>query len=409
MNRSGAIWQRAVVALMGSLLPLLVSGCRSVHPVSQEETNRASVARVLSTNPVPIELDDDHVLIRGRLNGHEVRLVLDTGASHVLVTPEAAGVAGIRSNAKIKFSAFGDRRGSARVGVIDSVAVGPAVAERVPVAIMPMPPPLQGDGLVGLSFLKQFNFRLDYERKSVSFAPRASTNLAGGGSSVPMQEGDPMLVVQAEVDGIPARLMVDTGGGQALILRSWFVEKHKLRERYPKRLSLVTGVGLLGQMHGEIARLQTLKLGDHTVTNVFAEFEPKTRKWPGDFAGFIGAPFLRQFNLTFDVASHRLWIIPNASYAAGSPPPACVRSGFVCLPEGTHWIVQDILADSPAAEAGVRRGDRLLEINGVPVSTLKIGEIKRVFRAESGTRVRLRIQSGGEVPREVSLILRDLL
>ncbi len=409
MNRSSRIGLRLVLALMGSAPTLIVGGCRSIDQDSHEKSSRASVARVLSTNPVPIELDDDHVLIRGRLNGHEVRLALDTGASHVLVTPEAAAAAGIRSTAKIKFGAFGDQRGSAWRGVSDSVVIGPAVAEKVPVAIMPMPPLFQGDGLVGLSFLARFNFRLDYEGQAVSFAPRASTNLAGSGSSVALQEDVPMLVVQGEVDGIPARLMVDTGSGQALILRSWFVEKHQLRERYPKRLSLVTGVGLLGQMRGEIARLQTLKLGGYTVSNVFAEFEPKTRKWPGDFAGFIGAPFLRQFNLTFDVASHRLWIVPNATYATGSPPPACVRSGFVCLPEGTDWIVQDILADSPAAEAGVRRGDRLLEINGVPVSTLKAGEIKRAFRAESGTRVRLRIQSGDELAREVSLILRSLL
>ena len=93
----------------------------------------------------------------------------------------------------------------------------------------------------------------------------------------------------------------------------------------------------------------------------------------------------------------------------GISPPACVRSGFVCLPEGTNWIVQDILADSPAAEAGVRRGDRLLEINGVPVPSLKPHEIRRAFRAESGTRVRLRIQSSGEPEREVSLTLRELL
>ena len=409
MNRSSWIGLRSVLALMGSALTLIVGGCRSIPQDSDEKSARASVARVLSTNPVPIELDDDHVLIRGTLNGHDVRLVLDTGASHVLVTPEAAAAARIRRTAKIKFSAFGDRRGSAWMGVIDSIAIGPAVAEQVPVAIMPMPPPFQGDGLVGLSFLKQFNIRLDYERKAVSFAPQSSTNLAGGGSSVPIQKGVPMLVVQAEVDGIPARLMVDTGGSQALILRSWFVEKYKLRERYPKRLNLVTGVGLLGQMRGEIARLQSLKLGDYTVTNVFAEFEVKSKTWPGDFAGFIGAPFLRRFNLTFDAAGHRLWIDPNASYKMEASPPACVRSGFVCLPEGTNWIVQDIIAGSPAAEAGVRRGDCLLEINGVPVPSLKPSEIRRAFRAESGTRVRLRLQSGDEAVREVSLTLRDLL
>src|SRR2546426_8456869 len=36
------------------------------------------------------------------------------------------------------------------------------------------------------------------------------------------------------------------------------------------------------------------------VTNVFAEFETSATPWPGDFAGFVGAPILRRFNLTFD-------------------------------------------------------------------------------------------------------------
>ncbi len=92
-----------------------------------------------------------------------------------------------------------------------------------------------------------------------------------------------------------------------------------------------------------------------------------------------------------------------------SVPPASVRSGFVCLPEGTNWIVQDLIAGSPAAQAGVRRGDRLLEINGVSVQSLKSGEIKRAFQAGPGTRVRVRLQAEGEIPREAILTLRDLL
>jgi C-terminal processing protease CtpA/Prc len=86
-----------------------------------------------------------------------------------------------------------------------------------------------------------------------------------------------------------------------------------------------------------------------------------------------------------------------------------VRSGVVFLPVGTHWIAQVLIAGSPAAEAGVRRGDQLLEINGVPIQSLKPVEIKRAFRAEPGTPVRLRLQAGRESPREVTLILRDLL
>jgi clan AA aspartic protease (TIGR02281 family) len=396
------------LALALPMLCLLVSGCRSIEKESPERT--ATAARISSTNPVPVEIeDDDHVVVRGALNGHEVRLVLDTGASHVVVSPAVAAAAGIQKEAKVRFGGFGNGRENARKGVADSVVVGPAAAGRVPVAIMPIPPVVGADGLLGLSFLRHFIFRLDYDQERVFFASPASNRLMGGGSMLALQHEAPPLVVQAEVDGIPAKLVVDTGASQAVILRSWFVEKHKLRERYPKRLSTVTGLGFSGQMRGEIVRLQTLKLGDYTITNVFAEFETTADTWSGDAAGYLGAPILRRFNLTFDVAGRRLWIEPNASYAVESPPPASVRSGFACLPEGTTWIVQDLIADSPAAEAGVRRGDRLLEINGAPVQSLKPQGIKRAFRAEPGTRVRLRLQTGRETPRETTLILRDLL
>jgi len=274
---------------------------------------------------------------------------------------------------------------------------------------MSIPPPFTDDGILGLSFLGHFTFCLDYQQKQVSFASPASSNLMGAGSLIPLQGEGLFVAVQAEVDGIPAKLIVDTGAGQALILRSWFVEEQKLRERYPKRLSMITGAGLLGRTHGEIARLQTLKLGDYTLTNVFAEFETKANTWRGDFAGFIGAKILRRFKLTCDVAGRCLWIEPNANYEMESPPPASVRSGLVCQPEGTNWIVQDLIAGSPAAEAGVRRGDHLLEINRVSVQTLKPGEIKRAFQAGPGTHVRLRLQTGRETPRETTLILRDLL
>jgi predicted aspartyl protease len=403
------IGRRRVSALVIPMLWLLVSGCSSIEKRSSEESGAAATGRVLSTNPMPVEIEGDHLMVGATLNGHEVRLVLDTGATDTLISPEAAGAAGIIKTGRMRFSAFGSGRGVASRGVARSMAVGPALAEQVAVGILPLPAPLAPNGLLGLSFLRRFTFRLDYEQKQLSFASSENSNFIKSGVPIPLQDQGYSLAIEAEVDGIPAKFIVDTGSSQSLILRSWFVEQQKLRERYPRRLSIVTGMGLLGKMRGEMARLQSLKLGDHTITNLFAEFESKTNAWPGDFAGFIGAPILRRFNLTFDTAGKRLWVEPNGSYAIDPSPPASVRSGLVCLPEGTNWIVQDVVADSPAATAGVGLGDRLLEIEGVSVQSLKLAEIRRAFRAEPGTRVRLRLQAAGENPRDATLILRDLL
>jgi C-terminal processing protease CtpA/Prc len=71
-------------------------------------------------------------------------------------------------------------------------------------------------------------------------------------------------------------------------------------------------------------------------------------------------------------------------------------------------MVLDVIADSSAAEAGVRLGDRLIEIDGRPVSSLKNWEISLALVAQPGTRVRLRLQAGEEAPRDVMLTMRDL-
>jgi len=113
--------------------------------------------------------------------------------------------------------------------------------------------------------------------------------------------------------------------------------------------------------------------------------------------------------LTFDLAGRRLLIETNANYSIASPPPAVVRSGLVSFPEGTNWIVRDLIPGSPAAEAGVRLGDRLLEINRVSVQSQKFEEVKHSFQAEPGTRVRLRLQTRGQASREAVLVLRDLI
>lgn len=408
MSRSPLIKLSFISALAMPVLWLLASGCSSIDLTSPERPAIASTAQVLSTNPVPIEVEDDHVLVRGALNGREVRLLLDTGASFVTVSPAVAGMVGLRKTRKAQFGAFGDERGSARLGIAESVVVGPAVAEKVPIFIMPIPPVFHADGFLGVSFLRQFAFRLDYQQELLSFAPPGNSTFAGVGSSVSMQE-DGRLTIQAQVDGAPARLVVDTGAGQGLILQSWFVEEQKLRERYPKRLNVVTGGSLLGLMRGEITRLQALKLGDYTLTNVFVEFSAITNARRGNIAGYVGAGVLRRFNLAFDLAGRCLRIEPNANYLIEAPPPASVRSGLVCLPDGESWVMRDLLPDSPAAEAGVRLGDRLLEVNGLSTQSLRLEEIKRAFQAEPGTRVRLRLQAPGETPREVVLILRDLL
>lgn len=382
------------------LLLMLVCGCVS----SRHDFHSDVAARVVSSVPLPVEIEDDHVFVRTTVNGHDLRLMLDTGATHLAITSEAARSAGVITTAEMSIGTFGNLRGAARLGLAGSAVVGPAVAERVPIAVFPIPEYF-GDGLLGLSFLRQFAFRLDYDRALLSLGAPAQA-LPGATALNLAPEDSGLLTVLAAIDGQPAKLLVDTGAGQGLIPRPWFVEQHQLRKRYPRRLAVVTGGNVLGLMRGEITRLQSIRLGSHVLSNELVEFEGKANEERTDIAGTLGSGILSRFNLTFDLQVKRLWLEPNASYQAGPKPSAPVRSGLVCRPD---FVVADIVPDSPAAEAGARPGDRLLEVNGVPVSRLKHDCIKQALRAAPGSRVRLQLQTANEPSREAILILRELL
>jgi len=90
-------------------------------------------------------------------------------------------------------------------------------------------------------------------------------------------------------------------------------------------------------------------------------------------------------------------------------PDSCDRSGTWFGQEGDHFEVIDVIAGGPAAEAGLRVGDRILEIDGTRVGRLDLPAVRLRFKNDPPKkRVRLVLSRDGQ-RREVVLVLRDLV
>ncbi len=116
------------------------------HPVTRPGTGL--VVEVVRTR-------DGEFTVRADVNGHRIAMLVDTGASSVVLTPEAAKAAGIplemlRYDVPIE-TAKG--RGRAAAVVIDKLAVGSIVERRVP-ALISEPGDLK-TSLLGMSFLNR--------------------------------------------------------------------------------------------------------------------------------------------------------------------------------------------------------------------------------------------------------------
>ena len=117
---------------------------------------------------VPIQRAGALLVVQTQLNGSRAaRLILDTGASHTILSHEIARDLGLLANTHVTSVTLKTAGGTvqAEMTQVGAVQVGEAEAKNVLVAIHDLPDAPPGiDGLLGLTFLQQFLVTLDTQK-----------------------------------------------------------------------------------------------------------------------------------------------------------------------------------------------------------------------------------------------------
>jgi predicted aspartyl protease len=102
------------------------------------------------------------VLIENRGRSLYLPMILDTAASYVTVRPDVFGqldIHPLRKHALVTAS----EQTTAPMGQVDRITIGSGcTATRVSVISIALPPALPAEGLLGASFLRNFQLSLDY-------------------------------------------------------------------------------------------------------------------------------------------------------------------------------------------------------------------------------------------------------
>jgi tetratricopeptide (TPR) repeat protein len=129
------------------------------------------------------------------LNGHKSLLLLDTGASGILVSRSAAKSAHIAKITERKFGGVGDQgRKNGFVGVADSIKIGALEFQNCPVQVIESRSVTGNDGLIGADVFGQFLVDIDFPDQVLRLSP------------LPERPGDTQikLSVNAKPAGSPA-------------------------------------------------------------------------------------------------------------------------------------------------------------------------------------------------------------
>jgi len=103
----------------------------------------------------------EHLVVDVLFNGKvSAPMMVDTGASLTMVSPKVADELGLSGGEPVQSTVADGRQVEGRYFLLDSLAVGKSRAEKTPVVVLAAPGP-GAEGLLGMSFLKNFMFQLD--------------------------------------------------------------------------------------------------------------------------------------------------------------------------------------------------------------------------------------------------------
>jgi len=184
---------------------------------------------------VPFQTVDNRILVYAVLNHKEqATLLVDTGATHTLLTPETAKRVGVSPAAdapKRTTTVVGGRKVEFPLVHLSALTVGDARIENLQVGVLASFPnaPLV-DGILGASFLSHFTMTLDYATSRLRLVPKATLPAppptpapmpAVVRSAVPIQIVGHHVLVRAVLNHTtPVTLLLDTGATYTILTPS---------------------------------------------------------------------------------------------------------------------------------------------------------------------------------------------
>lgn len=306
------------------------------------------------------------------------------------------------------------------------------------------------NGIIGADLFKDFIVEINYAKSYLRLIEhkhfkrkkyKRFTELTLGFKGVKPYLSGGVVIGENE---IPVKLLIDTGGSDALWL---FEEKEKGIIPKQRFFRDYLGKGLSGNLYGKRSRIKQFNIADYSLDQVNVSFPDSASisaaKKDKDRNGSVSGNILKRFNLVFNYRDSTLLLKKNRNFKerfhynnsgiilehSGVRVIKEVSKGIIIKPFANNntpfdkpleqkagytyalvpsFIIVEILNDSPAYLAGLQLGDIILRINGTEAHTLKLQEIMQMFYDEDGKKIKLLVdRNGSEL--QFEFLLQDKL
>ncbi|KAA1246736.1 pepsin/retropepsin-like aspartic protease family protein [Aquimarina sp. RZ0] len=408
----------------------------------------------VKNSKINFQLANNLIIIPVELNGVSLSFIMDTGVgSTILFSIDNRKSLELNNASKIYLRGLGnDESVEAVKSFGNTLKIGDAISADHTVFMIfdksinfspQMGFPIHG--IIGYDFFRKFILDINYTRETIKiFDPRFYSYKNCKKcyrTDLDLENGRKRPIVKAkyhtENDVLDINLLLDSGSSSAL----WLFESDSMNIRVPKdSFEAFLGKGFNGEIFGKKTKIKGLQIGDFKLKEVTAAF-PDSMYIQGipikKRQGSIGGGILRRFNLIIDYPNSRISFKKNLFFSKpffynmsgltiqhsgirilkdydirkGTNRPSldfvsehdgkisnsvysANASGFIYTVQ-PRFEITDVRPDSPAAMAGLKRGDEVLEINGRKAQKYKLSELNDLFYSDEGKKIKMKIMRLG--------------
>ena len=273
------------------------------------------------------------------------------------------------------------------------------------------------NGILGYSVFENFILGINYNHRTITFYNPDYDSYKRKEKRyitlpLTMHDTKPYLnlqVVDNEGQVFNVKMLLDTGASHALWLNRSSLPTMMVPEA--QRYTYL-GSGLNGDIHGTITRMNKIKVGGYELDNAIVSF-PDSASISHAIGldrrnGSIGSEILKRFNLIINYPDKQISLKKNSYFNSKFTENLSGMEVIAPIPELHTYMVDDVRKNSPAAMAGIKKGDILLTINGVPVKKLTLNEIYQILQSKPGRRISVEFRRG-EQQQKIKMVLENFI
>jgi hypothetical protein len=294
------------------------------------------------------------------------------------------------------------------MGEAQEVRLGTIAFARMPVMVLtkdPFRPTGQAmSGAFGYDIFAKWTVAIDFARRTLSFHDPDTYRPPLDSIVLPINLSMRVPIVTVEVrttrraKPVQAKLVLDTGTSNFVVLFARdFAGRHGLGAIEPRR-TLALGSGSGGLSVGDVIRIAELNVGGFILSNPVAGVPAdKTGFFASGVAdGTIGQGLFKRGRLTIDYPGSRIVFEPGPAIDAAWD--YADRCGWMLGKDARgEWTVLYVGANTPASEAGARRGDIVAALGGRDTRTMDRDAVRAACMGEGALPAGIRRRDPGVV------------